>query len=166
MRATCAAALSLSVALAVACGQPADSRFVETTPDRATFAPVSDLLEHRCGSLDCHGVVQRNLRVYGAAGLRLDPTAQPSSKQFTTDAEYDQNYQSVIGLEPEAMTLVVSQKGDNPLRLSLLRKPLGVESHKGGTLIMKGDDQYTCIASWLAGNEDMLACARAVDATP
>jgi hypothetical protein len=161
-----AAAFAASIALAAACGQPADSRFVEQAPDRATFTPVSDLLDHRCGSLDCHGMAQRNLRIYGSEGLRLASDAAPSSTLSTTTAEYDENYQSVIGLEPEAMSLVVSQKGANPLRLSLLRKPTGVENHKGGTVFTQDSGDYKCIALWLAGTPDKDTCDNARTALP
>jgi hypothetical protein len=161
-----AAAFPIFVALAAACGQPADSRFIEQAPDRATFVPVADLLERRCGTLDCHGVAQRNLRLYGSEGLRLATDAAPSSMLSTTTAEYDESYQSVIGLEPEAMSLVVSQKGQNPLRLSLLRKPLGVENHKGGTVFTQDSDAYKCIALWLAGTADKATCDNARTAPP
>jgi hypothetical protein len=161
-----AAAFAGSIALAAACGQPSDSRFVAQVPDRTSFEPVSDLLDHRCGTLDCHGMTGRNLRIYGSEGLRLASDAAPSSTLSTTTAEYDENYQSVIGLEPEAMSLVVSQKGANPLRLSLLRKPLGVENHKGGTVFTQDSDDYKCIALWLAGTPDQMTCDNARNASP
>lgn len=34
------------------------------------FNRVSEVLEKRCGSLDCHGAISRPLRIYGNAGLR------------------------------------------------------------------------------------------------
>ena len=145
----------------VACSSPSESTVTITAPDRATFDPVSDYLEHRCGSLDCHGIAQRNLRLYGNEGLRLDPNARPSSQPNTTTAERDQNFISVVGLEPESMSTVVNEQGANPLRLALLRKPMGIENHKGGALIQMNDAQYTCIASWLAGSTDTTACASA-----
>lgn len=139
---------------------------MEVAPDRATFAPVSALLERRCGSLDCHGIAARNLRIYGHEGLRLDPASRPvSMPSSTTNAEISENYLSVVGLEPELMSQVVNEKATNPLRLTLLRKPLGTENHKGGTLFVAGDVQMTCITSWLAGSVDTTACAAAVDPT-
>ena len=153
-----------------ACNVPAsDNRVVVDAPDRATFAPVSALLEHRCGSLDCHGQTSRNLRLYGFEGLRLaadGDAARPSSIANTTDAEVNENYLSIVGLEPELMTEVVREGASNPLRLTLLRKPLGTENHKGGTLFVAGDDQMTCVTSWLAGHVDANACKRATDNTP
>lgn len=35
---------------------------------------VADALQPSCGTLDCHRQVTRNLRLFGARGLRLDPT--------------------------------------------------------------------------------------------
>jgi hypothetical protein len=132
-----------------ACSAPsADSRFVATAPDRASFPLVADLLVHRCGSLDCHGKVERNLRLYGFSGLRLSPTDRPnvSTKTTTTAEEYDADYLSVVGLEPELLSQVVQQNGANPERLTLLRKALGTEAHKGEVLFTEGDD-HSCYLS-------------------
>lgn len=154
------------VGLAFACSAPsADRRFVATVPDRATFPPVADLLIHRCGSLDCHGTPFRNLRLYGREGLRSDKDASPSYLlgSQTTTQEYDEDYQSVVGLEPEVMSQVASQGGAAPERLTLVRKGRGQEAHKGGSLYSTGDDRDKCFTSWLAGKTDTAACARAID---
>ena len=153
---------SVTSVTSVACTvPPTDPRVTEDVPDRASFAPVSDLLEHRCGSLDCHGIPQRNLRLYGSEGLRFSPSARPSSQPSTTEAEYDQNFLSIVGLEPEIMSTVVEERGANPLRLTLLRKPLGIENHKGGTLFSMGDSQMGCVTSWLGGKTDSAQCVAA-----
>lgn len=155
--------LSASFALLFACSTPStDARVVVTTPDRASFPPVANLLVHRCGTLDCHGNSYRNLRLYGNEGLRLD--GRPSAHPNTTDAEYDQDFQSIIGLEPELMTAVVSQGGAAPERLTFVRKARGTEAHKGGTLMKEGDAEDRCITSWLAGHTDVVDCADARDA--
>ncbi len=149
--------------VALACSTPApDARFVETVPDRATFPPVAELLVHRCGTLDCHGSTARNMRLYGSLGLRLAPGDRPVSKGQTTDAEYDEDFASVVGLEPEVMSAVVKDQGQNPERLTFVRKARGVESHTGGALILPGDSQDKCVLSWLAGNVDMDACVKAL----
>ena len=70
--------------------------------------------------------------------------------QATTATEHEANYQSVIGLQPELMTEVV-QGSAPPEDLLLLRKPLQLERHKGGAVLVDGDDGDTCILSWLAG---------------
>ena len=146
-----------------ACSTPeSDPRFVATRPDRASFPPVADLLVHRCGTLDCHGTSSRNLRLYGNEGLRL--AGRPSSQPNTTDAEYDENFQSIVGLEPELMSAVVSEGGAHPERLTLMRKARGTEDHKGGTLMKEGDVEDLCLTSWLAGRTDRGACANARDA--
>jgi hypothetical protein len=154
-----AAALAL---LAARCATSADSRYSPTgLPDRAFFPAVSDVLEHRCGSLDCHGSPRRNLRLYGNEGLRLDPTSRPSSKPNTTAGEYDANFEAVVGLEPELTSAVVSAGGAQPGRLTLVRKARGSEAHKGGSQFVEGDDQDNCLTSWFAGHTDTAACLRA-----
>ncbi len=154
----------------VACSSaPADSRIGVVAPDRAQFPPVGDLLTHRCGELDCHGNSQRNFKIYGCEGLRLDPAASPGCPSMlgptatpTSDAEYDATYRSLVGLEPAVMSTVIHDKGKNPELLTFVRKARGDESHKGGALVVPGDDQDKCMTSWLAGQTDTDACARAV----
>lgn len=160
--------LSLALILlvtVVACAMPAsDARVQETTPDRASFPAVADLLVHRCGSLDCHGVAARNMRLFGHEGLRLAPTDRPSSKGTTTTAEYDESYASVIYLEPELMSAVVAAAGASPERLTLVRKARGLEHHKGGALFRAGSPEDVCVTSWLAGHTETTTCAEALKA--
>jgi hypothetical protein len=126
-------------------------------PARATFEPVDDVLQATCGTLDCHGQVGRNFRLYGGRGLRLLPKDNPADDP-TTPAEYDSSYWSLIGLEPEVMSDVVSDGGRLPERLTLVRKARALEHHKGGQLFVKGDDRDRCLTSWLAGALDLEAC--------
>ncbi len=130
-------------------------------PDRAAFPPVQAFLDHRCGSLDCHGSPFRNLRMFGHDGLRFAPGDVPGGAP-TTDAEVDQTYASIVGLEPEAMAAVVADRGANPERLTLVRKARGIEPHGGGIIMLAGDARDTCILSWLAGSADQAACSRAL----
>jgi hypothetical protein len=134
-------------------------------PDTATFPYVGELLEHRCGTLDCHGSLYRNLRVYGDEGLRYSSADRPCVPKETTPAEFSQDYASVVGLEPEVMNQVMSDHGADPERLDLLAKPLGLDAHQGGILIMEGDDQYDCITSWLAGRTNKASCLAALPGT-
>ena len=122
-------------------------------------------LVHRCGSLDCHGATYRSLRLYGSIGLRLSPTDKPVSKGRTTEAEYDEDFASVIGLEPEVTSAVVSEAGASPERLTLIRKARGTEAHKGGAVWVEGDSQDRCLTSWLAGHADVADCEDATDAS-
>jgi hypothetical protein len=121
----------------------------------ATQAGVSRLLEKRCGTLDCHGQVGRALRIYGQFGLRFvegDADNQPGLGA-TTETEYEANYQSVIALQPEYMTLVYEQVYP-PEALLLIRKPLQLERHKGGAVFVSGDAAYACLTSWLESGGD------------
>jgi hypothetical protein len=130
-------------------------------PDRDAFPPVQAFLDHRCGSLDCHGSPFRNLRMFGHDGLRFAPGDVPGGAP-TTDTEVDQTYVSIIGLEPETMAAVVADHGANPERLTLVRKARGIEPHGGGIIMLAGDSRDTCILSWLAGSVDQAACSRAL----
>lgn len=138
-----------------AASAPIASRLL--APERATFDRVDDMLQTTCGTLDCHGQIGRNLRLYGARGLRLDPKGN-SAEGSTTAREYDQSYWSVIGLEPEITSSVVADKGAQPERLALFRKARGVERHKGGTLCPPGSAGDRCLVSWMAGKVDLAAC--------
>ena len=157
--------LAAAAAPAMACGGPPDDARVGVVgPDPAQFPPVSMLLDHRCGSLDCHGARARNLQIYGCEGLRLgdaSPGCRDAGGTDTTADEHDATYRSLVTLEPAVMTAVVQGHGANPELLTFVRKARGTESHKGGTLITPGDDQDVCITSWLAGMTDKDACARA-----
>ena len=150
-------------ALAAACA-PApdrDERVAIVSPDRAAFPPVAAFLEHGCGTLDCHGQIGRNLRLYGFDGLRLSSADVPGGQPTTSD-ETEADFHSVIGLEPELMAAVVADGGAHPERLTLVRKGRGTEHHKGGALIKVGDAQDRCLLSWLANAVDPTACADAL----
>jgi hypothetical protein len=156
------AALPLAVATAIGCVSPnADDRLSIEAPARDDFAPVGTFLIHRCGSLDCHGATGRNLRLYGREAARLDAMDVPGSGP-TTMAELDADYRSVVALEPEVMSDVLKDHGQNSERLLLIAKPLGLEHHKGGTLMTPHDAQEGCITSWIAGKTDATACASAL----
>lgn len=151
------------VTATIACSVPsASARFVEHTPDSLSFPPVASMLIQACGTLDCHGTVGRNLRLYGDTGLRYSPTDIPSTLVPTTTDEVAQDYDSVAGLEPEIMSQVVASGGADPERLTLYRKARGLESHKGGAVIAQGDPRDVCITTWLQGRADASACTAAL----
>ncbi len=159
-------ALSLSFALFVgaliACNIPSSSAtYTQTTlPDQASFPPVSAMLAVHCGSLDCHGNVARNLRIYGSAGLRFSSSDQPFVPLCNTPDEVTQDYTSVVGLEPEQMDQVAA--GADPGILTMVRKARGTEAHKGEQIWKQGDDSDVCLVSWLTGAADAAACARSI----
>jgi hypothetical protein len=134
-------------------------------PPRAGFEPVADALISTCGTLDCHGQRGRNLRLFGNHGLRLAAADDPGGAP-TTAAEYDADYWSLIGLEPETLDLVMRTRGADPDLLSLFRKPRGSDDHKGGALMKPKDPLDRCLLSWLAGPLDEDACEAAVPQRP
>ena len=130
-------------------GAPPD--FALAAPSAVGFEHVADAMQPSCGTLDCHGQRDRNLRLYGGRGLRLDP-AHDSSDGETEPAEYEANYWSVVALEPELLATVTTEGGRDPERLILIRKGRGTTRHKGGALMKPGDDLDQCITEWLKGN--------------
>jgi hypothetical protein len=153
----------IAVMVVLACSVPSpDARVVEETPDAVSFPAVAAMLIQACGSLDCHGTVARNLRLYGDTGLRYSPTDVPSTLIPTTPDEVAQDFESVVGLEPEIMSAVVASGGADPQRLTFVRKAMGTESHKGGAVVVQGDSRYVCITSWLQSDTDTTACASAL----
>jgi hypothetical protein len=160
----------VSVGAVASCSAvPADARIGIDAPSGSEeqFGIVADYLDHRCGSLDCHGQPGRNLRIWGCEGMRLDPHAIPECSALlggseTTPDEHQATYRSLVGLEPAVMSTVVDGHGLHPELLTFVRKARGLEAHKGGTLITPGDDQDVCITSWLAGQTDQTACANAI----
>lgn len=141
-----------------ACSTADDTARVDPIgPSKQNFDAVVGALDYRCGSLDCHGSMYRNMRIYGYQSLRLDPNTLPDSPT-TTQAEVDATYDSIIGLEPEIMRQVVRDKGAKSSRLTFVRKGRGAENHKGGQRIVPGDAADTCVQSWLKGAVDVTAC--------
>jgi hypothetical protein len=133
---------------------------------RQDFSYVSGMLSERCGTLDCHGQVGRPLRFYGSRGLRLDPD-DSSGHGGTRSAEHAANLLAVLGLEPELTCAVLEAHGDDPDRLSLVRKPSGGEAHKGDVVFATPDDAgSTCLLGWLSGQLDREACQRASEEKP
>lgn len=129
---------------------PNDGQSALQAPSRIGFELVANALQPRCGTLDCHGQIGRNLRLFGSRGLRLLAKDSPS-EGVTTPEEYDATYWSVIALEPEILTQVVRDGGQRPERLSLIRKGRGIDTHKGAAMIKPGDDLDFCLLGWLAG---------------
>jgi hypothetical protein len=116
----------------------------------------------RCATLDCHGQAGRNLRIYGYGGLRLAATETPQGDP-TTDAEYLASYDSLVGLEPEVLSKVVTLQAD-PNSLSMIRKARGIEHHKGGQQMQTGDALDRCIVLWLQNMADAKPCIEVAQA--
>jgi hypothetical protein len=142
--------------------QTAAERSLLSAPSRTDFPDVGNALQMRCGTLDCHGQVGRNMRLYGFGGLRLSAPETPNGDP-TTDQELNASYDSVVGLEPEALSHVVTHHAD-PDQLSLVRKMRGIERHKGGQQSQVGDALDRCVVLWLTGNFDSTPCGSVISA--
>lgn len=129
-------------------------------PPRVGFESVADAIQPSCGTLDCHGQVGRNMRLFGARGLRLS-AMDTSAEGVTQPPEYDADYWAIVALEPELLAAVVREKGDRPERLTLIRKGRGTERHKGGRLMSPNDNLDRCIVGWVAGRIEADACQTA-----
>ena len=161
-----AGALVVASAVSSCSAVPADARIGIDAPSGSPdqFRSVGEYLNISCGSLDCHGQIGRNLRIWGCNGMRLDPKAIPScipsgGGSLTTADELQATYRSLVALEPTVMSEVYDNHGAHPELLTFVRKARGLEAHKGGKIITPGDDQDRCITSWLAGNTDNMECS-------
>ncbi len=173
----CIAILTIVAAGSLLACENIPSPALLTCADIEDFKPVSNVLERRCGTLDCHGEYARPLRIYGQNGLRLATgdeirdTEQArendtvSGGKGTTDEEVELNWRSVCGLEPERTAQVVTGQL-SPDELMLLRKPLqlegNLEKHKGGQLFLSGGPGDVCISCWLRGFPDNIECTDAL----
>jgi hypothetical protein len=156
------------------------SPYIIECGDLETFQPeVSNVLEKRCGTLDCHGTLARPLRIYGQGGLRLAVQEEiddfgvarangtVSGGKGTTEDEYEANWRSVCGLEPETWQRIYAGEAE-PIELLVLSKPIGPDeedgtTHKGGAVLIKGGVGFDCIRSWVEGEVDVAACLEATE---
>ncbi|MBK7586387.1 MAG: hypothetical protein IPI67_40140 [Myxococcales bacterium] len=163
------AVITLALTL-VGCSGPTDPTLDLRTPPRETFDPPSGMLEARCGSLDCHGQVGRSLLIYSKYGLRLEPSDRPGGDKLSDagsrESERDQNYLSVVAIEPELLDRVVRDSGAHPERLTLVRKARGAEAHKGNAPSREGSDADRCLLAWLSGNVEEQLCVSAAQQLP
>jgi hypothetical protein len=112
-------------------------------------AGVQGMLATKCATLDCHGSVGRSLRIFSTNGLRLaDDAGNVPGGLATTPEEIFANFTSTISVQPEQTSKVFAGQED-PHALILLRKPLGLERHKGGQVLASNDNGDRCLTSWL-----------------
>jgi hypothetical protein len=146
---------------------PSESVFTGTSPDGGPHtAAVSEYMARRCGTLDCHGRVERPLRLYGQYGLRTPAENNVSGGKATTTAELKANYVAACGLEPEKTAAAVKNLGQSAELLLLVQKARGVEGHKGGAVVTAGGPGDRCIVGWLRGDDPSVvsaACQEALD---
>jgi hypothetical protein len=125
-------------------------------PSEQDWPIVSQMLERRCGTLDCHGDASRPLLLHGRNGKRLSSSGQVG-ESGTSAAEYAANRLSVCGVEPEKMSDVVAGEEDL-LTLTVIRKPILDEAHKGGRVFLQTSPGFLCFSSWIEGSVDVDSC--------
>jgi hypothetical protein len=156
---------ALVVATGNACSSP-DSGAISPLdlPDKQQFLTqdVGLFMEKRCGALDCHGQVGRPLRIYSANGLRKNDG--PKGARDTRPTQPDEqlaNYYSVVGLEPEEISISHATKGEF-VDFLLLKKPLGIDQggvrHKGGSVLRSTDSGFECLITWISGEANKAKC--------
>jgi hypothetical protein len=135
---------------ASACQDTGGTEPLVTADEAAYAAYVQPILEARCATLDCHGNVDRPLRLYAATGLRASDALRDrplSAEEVAADVR------SLAAIDP----------GATPEASAILSKPLaGGQAHEGGDLWTTTDEpQVVCVRSWLAGAVDVAACTTA-----
>jgi hypothetical protein len=160
-----------AVAALTGCKQELSSGLEVTCPSRQVYVEhVSEVMERRCGTLDCHGNDFRPMRILGRDGLRHQAERKRTGEGVTTDAEKSSNYYAVCAIEPEKVSKVVSDPGGNAVNtLLLVRKGRGQEGHKGGKVFEPWDDADRCVVGWLRGDAEQSiekACKAALAKLP
>ncbi len=106
---------------------------------------VHAILEARCATLDCHGVMDRPLRLYAETGLRARDDLRDRPIETT---ELEANVLAIEGLEP----------GVAPEETLFARKPMAARdrgvAHEGGVIWRADDAQRLCVLAWIEGNSE------------
>jgi hypothetical protein len=150
------------------CSCPSEDVFALLPPEGGTApagASVSEYMERRCGTLDCHGSVARPMRLYGQFGLREPSGADISGGKATTLLELQDNYSAVCSLQPEETQQAV-EVPPSAESLIVVQKARGNEAHKDGQIFTLGSPGDNCLTGWLRGDEPATvaaACQQAID---
>jgi len=135
-----------------------DARASLPVPVRQGFGVVSSMLEPNCGTLDCHGGPARNFRIYGKRGIRALGDTVTGAVNDTNESDIDATYQSIVSIDPEALSSVFEARGRDPQRWIVVSKARGLEKHTGGARLAEGSPADRCLVSWAGGTLDASAC--------
>jgi hypothetical protein len=128
--------------------------------DAAIYAAsIHPIAEVRCGTLDCHGSMDRPLRLYSETGLRL--LGLPRTGPLT-QGERDANIASLGAVDPAGVGLA---------NLNIAKPLRGGIDHEGGELWADpGEPEVVCLVAWLDGTgstpDAQAACMAAVAGLP
>lgn len=144
------AARALVLLVCAGCTRYEDSVSELRAPARESFEPVASVLQSNCGTLDCHGSPARNLRVYSAYGMRATGDCVPGDPD-TTEADVDETYRSLIGVDPEGLARLARESHSNASGWIVTSKARGLERHAGGSRLPAGGHGDRCLVSWILG---------------
>ncbi len=146
---------------AAACACPSEPVFTGLWPDGGApaGASVSEYMDRRCGTLDCHGSAERPLRLYGRLGLREPTQLNVSGGAATTPLEATDNYAAACNIQPEQTAAVVADDGASGELLLIVEKARGIEAHKGGQIVTEGSPGDNCIAGWAREDDPAMVAA-------
>ena len=153
--ASVARVMVVAVGVAACAGpEPGSAAIPRTLDVRAYTRDVHPIVEARCATLDCHGSVERPLRMFAETGLRA---SDPLRGQPITPDELAANVAAATAVDDASVPVDGSV---------ILLKPLGAMKHTGATVWPSLEDpEATCVRGWLAGTSDepdvVAACATA-----
>lgn len=150
----------MAALLAAGCAADAQGSAPLAPLDAERYAAwVQPVVGRDCGTLDCHGVGLRPLRIYAVDGLRIDPAARGEPIR---DDELAWNVAAFEAIDPAAASV------DDHVALL---KPLAVEAgglaHEGDPVYAtSADPGFRCLRAWLADEPDDGACEAAAPPAP
>jgi hypothetical protein len=142
----CALAAGLALVVAGACARDQGVVTLDELDPDSYARDIQPIFEARCGTLDCHGVAGRPLRLYAETGLRARDDLRDLPM---TNDELLANVRAVEAIDPGS----AFDEG------MMLRKPLaeaaGGVAHEGGDVWQERDEpQASCVIAWLRGESD------------
>jgi len=151
--------VAATLPLLIACA-PSEQREQDLPDgDVAAYARlVHPVLEPSCATLDCHGDLDRPLRLFAETGLRASDELR--DLPITAD-ELDANVRALLAVDPGPATA-----GQSLVLLEPLAVDAGGVQHVGGDIFASTTDaSYRCLHAFLAGQiaspEAETACVEA-----
>jgi hypothetical protein len=119
---------------------------------------VQPVIRDTCTSLDCHGKIERPLRLYAIWGLRIDSSQRDMPE---TSEEMAANADAMFTMDPDLLA------GESLVLLKPLAVDAGGMKHEGDDIFETRDAPgFVCLQAWLDGelSTDTAAQAACQDA--